>query len=199
MLNVYAPRSVSQVLHRLKKIAIKKLQGIVYNQRKKRKLKPMIRNVLKKSVKYSCFYLFFGATIWAIVCSQVERKLVPGIDAYMQLREFRLASNELPLRLHLGCGQQYLQEYVNVDYPLIEHTVQSYSVADVFGDIAKITFMPKTVDEIRLHHVFEHFDRPTAIALLCAWHMWLKPGGLLYIEVPDFLTSAKMMFDDNYS
>ena len=156
----------------------------------------MESNILKKIVICICvlYYSFVP-----LICLQIRRTLSPGIDAYAQLSEFGLLTNKSPVRLHLGCGQQYLQGYLNIDYPLTEHTVQAYSVADVFADITKISFVPGIIDEVRLHHVFEHFDRPMAIALLCAWHMWLKPGGLLYIEVPDFLTSAKMVLDDNYS
>jgi predicted SAM-dependent methyltransferase len=122
-----------------------------------------------------------------------------GIDLCKQLSQEGLLKEGRPLKLHLGCGRQYLHGYVNIDYPLSEHTVQDFSVADVFGDITQIACLPNTIDEIRLHHVFEHFNRPTALALLCAWYMWLKPQGLIYIEVPDFLTSAKMMFDNQYS
>jgi hypothetical protein len=34
--------------------------------------------------------------------------------------------------------------------------------------------------------VFEHFDRPTALRLLVNWRTWLRPGGVLRIETPDF-------------
>ena len=44
---------------------------------------------------------------------------------------------------------------------------------------------------MRLHHVFEHFDRPTALRLLIDWHEWLAPGGTLTIETPDFERAAR--------
>lgn len=95
-----------------------------------------------------------------------------------------------PLRLHLGCGENYLDGYVNIDYPPSEHSVMNVRV-DVQADLSHLTFPPCTVDEIRLHHVFEHFPRTTALALLIRWHQWLKVGGTLRIETPDFLGSAK--------
>ena len=42
------------------------------------------------------------------------------------------------------------------------------------------------MDEVRLHHVFEHFTRATALRLLIEWYGWLVPGGKLFIETPDF-------------
>lgn len=93
-------------------------------------------------------------------------------------------------KLHLGCGTRYLDGYVNIDYPASEHTVQRSLVADRCVDITELTYPVSTVDEIRLHHVFEHFPRQIALALLCQWTDWLKPGGLLRIETPDVMASA---------
>ncbi|MBI5820924.1 MAG: glycosyltransferase [Verrucomicrobia bacterium] len=101
------------------------------------------------------------------------------------LSELRSLKPAGPLRLHLGCGEQRLADYVNVDYPPAEHTVQQRPAADVYADITQMRLPPASVDEVRLHHVFEHFDRATALALLCEWHWWLRPGGKLLIETPD--------------
>jgi len=89
-------------------------------------------------------------------------------------------------RLHLGCGENYLEGYVNIDYPSSEHTVQQTSPADELADITQLRYEPESVAEVRLHHVFEHFDRPTALRLLIDWHEWLVEGGRLVIETPDF-------------
>lgn len=94
------------------------------------------------------------------------------------------------LRLHLGCGDTYLDGYTNVDFPQKEHTVMKPRV-DVEGDFRNLQYEKNSVDEIRNHHVFEHFSRAEALKLLAQWREWLKPGGLLHIETPDFTTSAK--------
>lgn len=96
------------------------------------------------------------------------------------------------MKLHLGCGTKYFDGYVNIDYPPSEHTVQKDLVADQFCNILELKYKPGTVDEVRLHHVFEHFARPVTCALLSNWSMWLKPGGILHIEVPDFEKTAKV-------
>jgi radical SAM superfamily enzyme YgiQ (UPF0313 family)/predicted SAM-dependent methyltransferase len=96
------------------------------------------------------------------------------------------------LRLHLGCGEQYLDGYTNIDYPRSEHAVMDVK-ADLYADITTLKFPDNSVEEIRLHHVFEHFNRVMAIALLIHWHEWLKTGGTLHIETPDLEGSAKII------
>jgi hypothetical protein len=95
------------------------------------------------------------------------------------------------MRLHLGCGERYLEGYVNIDYPADQHSVQVSSPADLHADITKLSYDPGSIAEVRLHHVFEHFDRVTALRLLVDWHGWLREGGLLVIETPDFEAAAR--------
>lgn len=94
------------------------------------------------------------------------------------------------MKLHLGCGQKYLEGYVNIDFPLSEHSIQEKSIADVRADITDLSYPASSVDEVRLHHVFEHFTRPVALGLIVSWRGWLKLGGTLRIEVPDFQKAA---------
>lgn len=96
-----------------------------------------------------------------------------------------------PIRLHLGCGEIYLEGYVNVDFPPAEHTVQSRDVADLHADLTTLSYERGTVAEVRLHHVFEHFPRDTALRLLIDWYAWLADDGKLVIETPDFERCCK--------
>lgn len=94
------------------------------------------------------------------------------------------------MKLHLGCGQRYLDDYVNVDFPLSEHTVQADSIADFHADLLGMRYSRESIEEVRLHHVFEHFPRYTACALVAAWQSWLRLRGVLRIEVPDLLLTS---------
>ncbi len=96
----------------------------------------------------------------------------------------------IPLRLHLGCGEKYLQGYINIDFPPFEHAVMHVR-ADLYKDIRELVYPQDSVDEIRSHHVLEHFSRQEALRLLVLWRRWLKPSGLLRIETPDFESSAR--------
>lgn len=97
-----------------------------------------------------------------------------------------------PLRLHLGCGEQHFEGYINIDYPPSEHSLIQVK-ADIYADIKSLDFPSESVDEVRLHHVFEHFNRVTALAMLIKWHKWLKIGGRIHIETPDLIGSAKTL------
>jgi len=100
-----------------------------------------------------------------------------------------------PLKLHLGCGQQYIKGYINIDFPPDQHNVMTI-FPDAYADITELDFPENSVDEIRLHHVYEHFDRITALVLLVKWQYWLKIDGVLHIETPDVLESAKQLASD---
>jgi len=103
------------------------------------------------------------------------------------------------MKLHLGCGERYLDGYVNIDLPLSAHSVQKISMADLQADILRVRYSAGTVDEVRLHHVFEHFPRPVACALLASWYSWLTPGGKIRVEVPDFRKTSRVMLDPQAS
>jgi predicted SAM-dependent methyltransferase len=91
-----------------------------------------------------------------------------------------------PLRLHLGCGRQLLAGYVNIDA-----AARPGAVPALERDVLELRFPPGSVSEIRHHHLFEHFHRYQAVALMAAWNQWLAPGGRLVIETPDFHGSAR--------
>jgi SAM-dependent methyltransferase len=89
-------------------------------------------------------------------------------------------------RVHLGCGAIYKRGYLNVDLPPAEGVAAGSSRPDLESDVTKVSCPADTLNEVRLHHLFEHFERAEALALLLRWYRWLRPGGRLVIETPDF-------------
>lgn len=94
-------------------------------------------------------------------------------------------------RLHLGCGEVYLPAYLNVDLPPELGTASGTSRPDLLADILALDCPEEALIEIRLHHVFEHFERAVALGLLVRWFDWLEPGGKITIETPDFEHSVE--------
>jgi ubiquinone/menaquinone biosynthesis C-methylase UbiE len=113
-------------------------------------------------------------------------------DVSQDLSVNSISNGSQLLKLHLGCGEQYMEGYINIDYPSSEHNVMKIK-PDIFADITKLDYPAGSVDEIRLHHVFEHFNRVTALAMLIKWQTWLKTGGILHIETPDLVGCAKIL------
>jgi SAM-dependent methyltransferase len=96
------------------------------------------------------------------------------------------------MKIHLGCGGTYLEGYINIDYPTDDKTIMDVK-ADVYQDITTLEYADNSLDEIRSHHLFEHFNRVDALKLLVKWRRWLKPGGKLVIETPDYFWSSVLL------
>lgn len=79
--------------------------------------------------------------------------------------------------LEIGPGLFHHPGYTNID-------IEEKYKPDILGDFRTMTF--ENVSEIRCHHVLEHFGREEGIEVLKQWHSWLKPGGRLIVETPDF-------------
>ncbi|HTV41928.1 MAG TPA: glycosyltransferase [Candidatus Sulfotelmatobacter sp.] len=124
--------------------------------------------------------------------SSPKPNLPANSDAVALLQSAGLWLPGKPLKLHLGCGRQYFEGYINIDYPPDQHNIMTVR-ADAFANITQLHFGAGSVDEVRLHHVFEHFNRVTALAMLIRWHQWLKSGGNLRIETPDLAGSARTL------
>ena len=87
------------------------------------------------------------------------------------------------IKLHLGCGDQYLQGWTNCDL---------YSdKADLKIDSKILPYVNNTVDEIYASHLIEHFHFRDSIFTLKEWYRALKPGGKLTLETPDFVELCK--------
>lgn len=92
----------------------------------------------------------------------------------------QLRSRGLPVKLHLGCGYQVLDGYINIDL---------YTpAADVQLDITDLSCLEdESVDEIYLNAVFEHLYGYEHRKALAEWRRVLKPGGKLAMDsLPDF-------------
>lgn len=81
------------------------------------------------------------------------------------------------IKLHLGCGNIYLNDFVNVDI--------DNPVADANYDAFKLPYKNNSVSLILASHIIEHFKFQDHIPLLTEWHRVLKPGSWLIIEAPN--------------
>lgn len=99
------------------------------------------------------------------------------------------------MKYHLGCGSQYLEGYLNVDFPSDQHNVNFNIRADLYTDI--LTMKYDECDEIKSHHFFEHFNYFETFILLFKWTNALKIGGKLIIDIPDLEALCRAYFSTN--
>ncbi|OIO47144.1 MAG: hypothetical protein AUJ31_00270 [Parcubacteria group bacterium CG1_02_39_15] len=96
------------------------------------------------------------------------------------------------VRLNLGCGETYLEGWVNIDIPDAEGSHTKIKV-DLAADITTLDYKSETVDEILLNAVFEHFQRHEALRNLRKFYLWLKENGKITVMVPDFWGTVKKL------
>lgn len=79
--------------------------------------------------------------------------------------------------VNLGCGEDIRPGYCNVD-------VRAITDVDVIADLRDLPFEAGAFSEALAQDVLEHFWKPTSV--LTEWRRVLKPGGELYVRVPDW-------------
>jgi len=88
----------------------------------------------------------------------------------------------MAIKYHLGCGGNYFPGYINVDFPQSEHTIATVK-ADMYANLLEMAYEP--CEEIRSHHVFEHFNYIESMALLIKWTRALQINGTIRIDLPN--------------
>ena len=90
------------------------------------------------------------------------------------------------MKLHLGCGERYLEGYIHIDIDDFEHIDFKSSVADL--NMIK----DNSCDLIYASHVLEYFDLEEVGDVLLEWRSKLKKGGILRISVPNLQSLIKI-------
>jgi predicted SAM-dependent methyltransferase len=103
------------------------------------------------------------------------------------------SANSAPLNLHIG-GQE-----AHPDWKILD--IEERPEVDIVGDAADLSqFADESVDAIYASHVLEHFYyglHNELVKTLTEWHRVLKPGGKLYISVPDLKTLCWLFLNPN--
>ena len=81
--------------------------------------------------------------------------------------------------LNLGCGNRFLNNWVNIDFVSSSEDVIAHDLT------RGIPFGDNCFDLVYHSHLLEHFDRPTANFFLGECFRVLKPGGIIRVVVPD--------------
>ena len=88
------------------------------------------------------------------------------------------------MKLNVGCswpkGKYKNEEWINFDIIKNERVNLVGSVLDIPLDV-------NSVEEIHCIHLLEHLTRDKYPKAIAEMHRVLEPGGLLYVETPDFM------------
>ena len=104
-------------------------------------------------------------------------------------RRADLVPEERPelVKLHLGCGKDKRTGWINVD-------AQAELAPDLVASVDALPTIPDaSVDVIEANHLFEHLTLATARRALAEWARVLKPGGELYLELPDLEACIRIL------
>lgn len=104
----------------------------------------------------------------------------------------KAAQMKKPLKLNLGCGDNKLEGYVNIDTeksvkPDLVHNFVEHS----------LPYKAKSVDEIVFFHTIEHIRKDYHLHIFVELFRVLKVGAPLYISYPNFWECATR-WKDNY-
>jgi hypothetical protein len=100
----------------------------------------------------------------------------------------RLAMSKT-VQLHLGCGRNYLDGWINIDLVGVK--------TDLDWDIRRpLPFKDGTVDAMFLEHVFEHMNYGSVFGVLEHLRSALRSGGVLRVGVPDAGMYARMYVEE---
>lgn len=104
--------------------------------------------------------------------------------------KYRLGMNgKNPLKLHLGCGSQHLEGYMNIDW-------RKTGATDIVCDLTKLPYPDHSVELIETCHVIEHLSRHDLPRVFKKWYLLLIQEGKLIIECPNFDEVVKEYMKD---
>lgn len=90
------------------------------------------------------------------------------------------------IKLHLGCGDYWLDGFLNIDFNI-------YGGTDMILDIReKLPFQDGVVERIEAYEVVEHLSQSEINNALNDWFRLLIDGGGVRISVPDMDGLVKM-------
>lgn len=95
------------------------------------------------------------------------------------------------LKLNLGCGDNKIPGYINIDS-------EKSCKPDLILDIAKrvLPYKRDSVDEILMFHCIEHLKKQFHRKILLDMNRILKPAAKLYLSYPNFWECAKLWYEN---
>lgn len=97
-----------------------------------------------------------------------------------------------PLRLNIGCGEEKLHNFINIDS---NETLHPDEVLDIRKGLKK--YEDNSVEQICLFHIIEHIEKKFHRFILAECSRVLEIGGTFLIAYPEFRTVAQHYIDNH--
>lgn len=92
-------------------------------------------------------------------------------------------------KVEIGAGKWPVAGYYHID-------IEPGKGIDKVCDFRKMSF--SNLEEVRAHHLLEHFSYSEVIDVLKLIHSWLAVGGLMIVETPDFERICQLFSSGGY-
>jgi predicted SAM-dependent methyltransferase len=93
------------------------------------------------------------------------------------------------MKLHLGCGNNIKEGYVNIDAYVDRPEVEKFSIFNLPYD-------DESIDEILAEHLIEHIKFGDEKRFWRESYRVLKPGGIMSVEAPDLEWLCKVFVEN---
>jgi predicted SAM-dependent methyltransferase len=98
------------------------------------------------------------------------------------------------VRVNLGCGREIKKGWVNID--VIDQRHPDYLKHDLSLGL------PEHIVNVKVFsssHFFEHLTVNQGIGLMSQCHSRLLPGGIFYMEIPDFVSTLRAYLNKDWN
>lgn len=139
---------------------------------------------LKKSLRKSAFYPSMKQFIFDL------NKFNARLRTRKMAKSYHRGEKILPSKLHFGCGERYVDGWLNVD--------MNKSDIDMDFTTATLPLKNKSMSVIVSQHVIEYLDlHQTLVPLLKEFKRILTSDGELWLSCPDIQKIATAYLEDN--
>ena len=92
------------------------------------------------------------------------------------------------MKVNLGCGDDVLAGYVNLD---------ARPTGDVVGDVTQLPWADASITEMRAMDILEHFPVSRTSDILHEWRRVLSVGALMVLRVPNMQALGDLISRDD--
>ena len=110
----------------------------------------------------------------------------------------------MEMKINLGCASRLIDGYLNIDTDSLDDIKKRYPLTQISseckflqGNFFELDFADSSIEEIRADSLIEHLSFKEERKFFYRCYKLLKPGGLLYIETPDFEWTVKTWLKAN--